>query len=99
LTDDQAARLAQAEWDATRQAGDLRGLLARLDQTRATGFAEDTDDHTDGISAIGIAFRDLAGDTFAISVPIPTSRFAEQRSAVIAAVLRVQSDLAQVMAS
>lgn len=63
--------------------------------TRATSCAEENDDHTDGISAIGIAFRNPAGETFAISVPIPTPRFADQRHAVIAALLRLKSRLAQ----
>ena len=61
---------------------------------RKLGFAEDNDDHTEGISAVGFAFRDLAGEVFAISVPIPTSRFADRRNAVLAALLRVKADLA-----
>jgi DNA-binding IclR family transcriptional regulator len=73
-------------------------LHTRLTHARTLGYAEDNDDHTDGISAIGIAFRALAGEYFAISVPIPTSRFADQRSAIIAAVLRLKSDVAQVLA-
>ena len=73
--------------------------LARLlVSTRTLGFAEDNDDHTEGISAVGIAFRDLAGEVFAISVPIPTSRFADQRSGVIAALLRLKEELGQVLA-
>jgi DNA-binding IclR family transcriptional regulator len=61
--------------------------------TRELGFAEDNDDHTEGISAIGIAFRDFSGEVFAISLPIPTSRFAERRALVMAALLAVKADL------
>lgn len=95
LPEDQALDLARAEWGA---GGNLPLLLARLALARKLGFAEDNDDHTEGISAIGIAFRDLAGEVFAISVPIPTSRFAERRAQVVAAVLAVKADLAEVLA-
>lgn len=95
LPEDQVLTLARTELS---EAGNLPLLQARLALARKLGFAEDNDDHTDGISAIGIAFRDLAGETFAISVPIPTSRFADQRNSVIAALLRLKADLVQVLA-
>ena len=72
-------------------------LQSRLANVRKTGFAEDLDDHTKGISAIGIAFRDLPGDVYAISVPIPTSRFAERRGPVVEAILQLKAALAQVL--
>jgi DNA-binding IclR family transcriptional regulator len=95
LPKDQIVNLAQAEWGEVK--GDLPLLQARLELVRKLGFAEDNDDHTEGISAIGVAFRDLAGEIFAISVPIPTSRFADQREQVIAAVLAVKADLAEAL--
>ena len=96
LPEDQATALALAEWGPA--GGKLPDLLARLALTRKLGFAEDNDDHTEGISAIGIAFRDFGGDVFAISLPIPTSRFAERRAQVTAALLAVQADLDGVLA-
>ena len=86
-----AIELAQAEWG--QGSGNLPILLARLALARKLGFAEDNDDHTEGISAIGIAFRDFGGEVFAISLPIPTSRFAERRALVTAALLAVKADL------
>lgn len=91
-----AEDLARAEW--AERGGNVLLLEARLAVARKLGFAEDNDDHTEGISAIGIAFRDLAGEVFAISVPIPTSRFADQRSAVVAAILRLKAELPMVLA-
>ena len=91
-----AEDLARAEWGG--RGGNVLLLEARLAVARKLGFAEDNDDHTEGISAIGIAFRDLAGEVFAISVPIPTSRFADQRSAVVAAILRLKAELPMVLA-
>jgi DNA-binding IclR family transcriptional regulator len=96
LPEDQATALALAEWGPA--GGKLPDLLARLALARKLGFAEDNDDHTEGISAIGIAFRDYGGEVFAISLPIPTSRFAERRAQVTAALLAVQADLDGVLA-
>ena len=91
LPEDAAIELAQAEWG--QGSGNLPILLARLALARKLGFAEDNNDHTEGISAIGIAFRDFSGEVFAISLPIPTSRFAERRALVTAALLAVKADL------
>lgn len=96
LPEDEVLTLARAEWAEGK--GNLPLLQARLALARKLGFAEDNDDHTEGISAVGFAFRDLAGEAFAISVPIPTSRFADQRTSVIAALLRLKTDLVQVLA-
>lgn len=94
LPEDQALALAQAETGAKP----LGPLQALLHQARLSGFAEDNDDHTEGISAIGIAFRDFGGEIFAISLPIPTSRFGERRAQVTAALLAVKADLEGVLA-
>ena len=98
LPETEAEAIARAEWAVAGRVGNMALLQARLALARKLGFAEDNDDHTEGISAIGIAFRDLAGETFAISVPIPTSRFADQRASVITAVQQLKEDLAQVLA-
>jgi DNA-binding IclR family transcriptional regulator len=95
LPDHQAEGLVRAEWG--RGTGDWHAMQDRLAGIRATGLAEDTDDHTDGISALGIAFADLAGDLHAISVPIPSTRFPEQRKAVAAALLALKPELARVL--
>ncbi len=96
LPEQDVLTLARAEWGDTK--GNLPLLQARLALARKLGYAEDNDDHTEGISAVGFAFRDLAAEIFAISVPIPTSRFADQRTSVIAALLRLRADLVQVLA-
>ena len=85
---------AEALVRAERPEADLRAVLTRA---RHLGYAEDNDDHTEGISAIGIAFHDLAGETFAISVPIPTSRFIEQRETVIAALMQLRQTVGSIL--
>jgi DNA-binding IclR family transcriptional regulator len=61
----------------------LPELLADLKTVRKTGVAFDREEHTLGISAAGVALRDLLGNYVAISVPVPTQRF-ETRHGVIA---------------
>jgi len=95
MAEPRAEALALAEWN-----GDAAGwpaLLAQLTRIRTEGLAEDLDNHTDGISALGIAFADLAGDLHAISVPIPSTRFAEQREAVAEALLALKPELTRVL--
>ena len=94
LVQDQVRALASAEWTDLGQKSDI----AQLAQAAKLEYAEDNDDHTDGISAIGVAFRDLVGEVFAISVPIPTSRFAGQRAAVIQTLLRLKAKFAPALA-
>ena len=91
LAEQDAIDLAAAEWG--QGLGNLPVLQSRLALARKLGIAEDNDDHTEGISAIGIAFRDFSGEVFAISLPIPTSRFAERRALVTSALLAVKADL------
>lgn len=93
LPEAEAEALALAEWERQSMPTNLPALRALLAQARQRGFAEDNDDHTEGISAVGIAFRDPAGEIFAISVPIPTSRYAEQRGNVIATLMALKADL------
>jgi DNA-binding IclR family transcriptional regulator len=46
---------------------------------RTTGIARDAEEHTLGISALGCAMRDRAQQIYAISIPVPTVRFAQKR--------------------
>lgn len=66
-----------------------------LDEIEETGLAYDLDEHSDGISAIGFAFLDPAGDLYAISVPVPTSRFASRRSIIEDALRNTARDVAK----
>jgi DNA-binding IclR family transcriptional regulator len=54
-----------------------RAALALLAGHEA--LAEDNEDHTPGICALGTAFKVGSGEVYAISVPMPSVRFAESR--------------------
>ena len=67
--------------------GALRKEIARI---RMQGFAIDRQEHSPGISAIGIAFRDPTGVIYAISIPMPSVRF-DQRATEFGSALRSAS--------
>lgn len=97
LSDSEAQRMAENEWERLGEVPDWPRLSRALNHARATGLAEDRDDHTRGISALGFAFTDVAGDLHAVSVPIPTPRFEQQKAAVVAALERLRADLLRVL--
>jgi DNA-binding IclR family transcriptional regulator len=57
-------------------------FAALLDAVARTGLAYDLDEHTPGISAVGAGFADATGELHAISVPVPSTRFAGKRAVV-----------------
>jgi len=55
-------------------------LAAELDEIRKTRLAFDHEEHTEGISAVSIAFHDLMDRPVAISIPVPSSRFERKKA-------------------
>jgi IclR family transcriptional regulator, acetate operon repressor len=60
----------------------LEDLIADLAAVRQSGVAFDREEHSLGICAAGVALRDPLGNTVAISVPVPTQRFADQQETI-----------------
>lgn len=54
---------------------DPDALALELEQVRAEGVAYDREEHSEGICAVGVALRGVAGVTVAVSVPLPAQRF------------------------
>jgi DNA-binding IclR family transcriptional regulator len=70
-------------------------LSRQIADISATGIAWDNEEHSDGICAVGASFIDSIGRDFALSIPVPASRFdakrdelAEQLRDAIATILR-----------
>jgi DNA-binding IclR family transcriptional regulator len=61
--------------DATH--GSLDDLEKEIGEIQRTGLAYDREEHTTGICAVGTWFVDPLGQPFAISIPVPSSRFIE----------------------
>lgn len=72
---------------------DLKTLLADLKTVRKTGVAYDLEEHTVGICAAGVAMQDKLGNAVAISVPVPTQRFAGQQKHIADRLLATKSAL------
>lgn len=97
LPADQARKLAKAEWGRRGIEADVSEFMASLERIRETGLAYDLDEHTEGISAVGFAFADWSGDLHSISVPIPTTRFANKRAEVEKAIKNTEKHVRKMM--
>jgi DNA-binding IclR family transcriptional regulator len=62
---------------------DVNKLMLEIEAVRGNNIAIDNDEHTDGISAVGTAFKDPKGIIFAVSVPVPTVRFVRDKEHII----------------
>ena len=92
-----ATRLAEEEWNRQGIKGDRAAFRSVLDRVRETGLAFDLDEHTRGISAVGIAFADWQGDLHSISVPVPTTRFAIRRAEVESAIRNTAAQIQKML--
>lgn len=65
-----------------------RQLEAELAKVRQTGLAHDREEHALGVSAVGASVTGPDGDIAAISIPVPTMRFAQNERKLISALRR-----------
>lgn len=93
MDQDEAIKLIRNEWDRNGVEQDLTQLLHQLEEVRRTGLAYDLDEHASGVSAIGFAFLDWAGDLHAISIPVPSTRFADQRQTIERALIDTSNNI------
>lgn len=98
LDEESAAALAARELREADAAGkSLSEVIAEIEQVRDTGVAFDLDEHTEGISAVGASFAVPTGLVYAISIPVPSQRFAARKDALatdlLAAVEKVRTAL------
>jgi DNA-binding IclR family transcriptional regulator len=77
---------------------DRPALLRELDGIRRTHLAVDLEEHGEGISALGTALLDLFGRPIAISIPVPSQRFAEQRDALAQSLLAFRERIKGIVA-
>ncbi|WP_202909573.1 IclR family transcriptional regulator [Alkalilacustris brevis] len=97
LPEDEARHRTQEEWARRGVSGDIEHFMSMLARMRERGIAHDLDEHHEGISALGFAFRDLAGDLHAISVPVPSTRFREKRQQIAADLSVTKAHVAAMM--
>lgn len=61
-------------------------ILNDVEKIRAGELAKDENEHTEGVCALGFAVQDRGGDIYALSIPVPSTRFD-----------RVQTKLAEIL--
>lgn len=95
LDDDDIARMLDgnlfAETPNTIQS--VEDLIADIAVIRESAIAVDNEEHTEGISALGTAFHDPVGRVFAVSIPVPTTRFLRSKESLRAALLKFRAEL------
>lgn len=97
ISEDEARKLTTEEWQRRQINGDINTFMKLLDTVRDSGLAYDLDDHTNGISAIGIAFKDMSGDLHAISVPVPSTRFQGERQNIETAIRKTAEHVTKML--
>jgi len=92
LSDATVNRILQHESDHGTVQKTSAKLSKELSRIKADGYSLDIDEHTVGISAVGIAFR-VGKAIYAISIPTPSQRFKQDKTALIKKLLAIKSDI------
>ena len=87
-----ATKLILAEVERGKNSKPLSEITSEVDAIRDGGLARDEGEHTEGISAFGFGVKEPNGDVFAISVPVPSSRFDRIESELAQAIQKIKSD-------
>ncbi|TIR27821.1 MAG: IclR family transcriptional regulator [Mesorhizobium sp.] len=93
MDNDAVERLARGEWARASVERNMSNFLEEIAQIRREGVAFDLDEHTPGISAVGIAFKDWKGDFYGVSIPTPSARFKEGEATLTAAILKLRCNV------
>jgi DNA-binding IclR family transcriptional regulator len=72
---------------------DIDSLRREIEQSRRTQLAYDREEHTEGITAVGTAFFDPFGRALAVSIPVPTPRFAHQEDRLLTELRRARREI------
>lgn len=72
---------------------DLEELRREVQDCHRSHVAYDREEHTEGITAIGTALFDPLGRPLAVSIPVPTTRFARLESRLVTELLRARREI------
>ncbi len=96
LDSDTANRLVMEEAELATTRKTQKTFKAELKDISKCGYALDINEHTDGISAIGIAFES-DGVVYAISIPAPSARFLSKKKVLIKKLDAFKKDIIKVL--
>jgi DNA-binding IclR family transcriptional regulator len=68
-------------------------LMREVESARRTGLAFDSEEHTEGICAVGTGFLDPVGRPMALSIPVPAARFKRSKAVLSRALLAARQDI------
>ncbi len=71
----------------------LDELRREIQACRQSCIAYDREEHTEGITAVGTAFLDPFGRPMAVSIPVPTARFARLEARLIRELHRTRREI------
>ena len=75
---------------------DRAKLMREIEAVRRKHMAFDLGEHSEGISAIGVALLDASGHPVAVSIPAPTQRFEPQRDRLVAALAAFRAKMGEI---
>ena len=95
LDDDEITRMLDGELyeETPNTIQTVEELLADIAVIRESAISADNEEHTEGISALGTAFHDPVGRVFAVSIPVPTTRFLRSQDSLRAALSTFRTEL------
>jgi len=76
---------------------DRAALLEELEGIRKSGVAVDREEHSVGISAVGVTIRDAVGALAAVTVVVPATRFHDNEKKLTAALVRTRDEIQAVL--
>jgi DNA-binding IclR family transcriptional regulator len=98
MEDDVLVAIAGPELKADgKTAKPLSEFMKEVEDIRKTGIAWDLNEHTDGISAAGFAFKDPMGLIYAVSVPVPSHRFEKLKDKLVELLLDARKSILQLI--
>ncbi|MGE5617303.1 MAG: IclR family transcriptional regulator [Candidatus Woesearchaeota archaeon] len=76
---------------------DREVLIEQLAIVRRIGYAEDREELTLGISAVGAVISDGLGPVAAVSVPVPTQRFTGNESSLAGSLVSAAAEMSEIL--
>ncbi|MYK31279.1 MAG: IclR family transcriptional regulator [Boseongicola sp. SB0670_bin_30] len=68
-------------------------ILDEIEQIKDGALAKDENEHSDGICALGFAIKDSNGDIFALSTPVPSTRYERLKGSLAEVLGRCLEDI------
>ncbi len=92
LSDPTCSRILEHELKDGIGTQSVKQMLDQLNEVRKLGYALDDDEHTEGISAVGIAFT-VEQSIYALSIPAPSHRYRREKKDFLRRLLNAKPEI------